>query len=121
MNRTRIALAAALVAAAFVAHAQETWTEIEDEALMVDALGMTVGDLDGASVYDAAGERVGELDDILMGADGSSMAASLDIGGFLGMGEKDVAIPVTDLTAAEDGFTVNMTKEELEALPEFED
>ena len=121
MKHARTAFAVALIAASAAAHAQETWTEIEDEALMIDALGMTVGELDGASVYDASGERVGELDDILMGADGTSMAASLDVGGFLGMGEKDVAIPVTDLTAAEDGFTVNMTKEELEALPEFED
>ena len=115
---------AALVAAPLALHAQQeeqSWTEIEDEALMVKPLGMTVGELDGASVYDSAGERIGELDDILMGADGSSMAASLDVGGFLGMGEKDVAIPVTDLAPAEDGFTVNMTQEELEAMPEFED
>ena len=112
---------AALVAAPLALHAQETWTEIDDDALMVDALGMTVGELDGAAVYDPAGERIGELDDILMGADGTSMAASLDVGGFLGMGEKEVAIPVADLTAVEDGFTVNMTQEELEALPEFDD
>ena len=104
MKRTPLVLAA-LVAAPLTLHAQETWTEIDDEEMMVEPLGMTVG----------------ELDDILMGSDGSSMAASLDIGGFLGMGEKDVAIPVTDLTAVEDGFTVNMTQEQLEALPEFED
>ena len=120
MKRTPLALAA-LVAAPLTLHAQESWTEIDDDALMIEPLGMTVGELDGAAVYDPAGERIGEVDDILMGSDGSSMAASLDIGGFLGMGEKDVAIPVTDLTAVEDGFTVNMTKEQLEAMPEFED
>ena len=120
MKRIPFALAA-LVAAPLALHAQETWTEIDDDALMIEPLGMTVGELDGAAVYDPSGERIGELDDILMGADGSSMAASLDVGGFLGMGEKDVAIPVTDLTPTEDGFTVNMAQEQLGALPEFED
>ena len=121
MIPTRTVLAALLVASAAAAHAQETWTEIEDDELVVDPLGMTVGELDGAPVYDPAGERIGELDDILMGSDGSSMAASLDVGGFLGIGEKDVAIPVTELTKAEDGFMVNMTQEQLEQLPEFDD
>ena len=123
MIRIRTALATLVVASALVgtAHAQESWTEIEDSELMIEPLGMTVGELDGAAVYDSTGERIGELDDILMGADGSSMAASLDVGGFLGIGEKDVVVPVTDLTPSDDGFTVGMTKDELEAMPEFED
>ena len=123
MNVTRTALVVAVALTATAAHAQDaqTWTEIEDDALMVEPLGMTVGELDGAAVYDSAGERVGELDDILMGEDGTSMAASLDIGGFLGMGEKDVAIPVTDLARSDDGFMVNLSQEELEAMPEFDD
>lgn len=121
MNIARIALAASLALAAGAAQAQEAWTEIDDDALMIEPLGMSVGDLDGAAVYDATGERIGELDDILMGRDGTSMAASLDIGGFLGIGEKDVAIPVTDLTKSGDGFMVDMTKEQLEALPGQDD
>ena len=124
MTPTRTALVALLataVAVPLAAHAQETWTEIDDDALMIDALGMSVGELDDAAVYDSTGERIGELDDVLMGADGSSMAASLDVGGFLGIGEKDVVIPLDELTPSEDGFSVNMTKEELEAMPEFED
>ena len=124
MNPTRTALAALVAvsaAAPTVALAQQSWTEIDDDALMVEPLGMTVGDLDGAAVYDSTGERIGELDDILMGSDGTSMAASLDVGGFLGIGERDVAVPVTDLTPSDDGFTVNLSREQLEALPEFDD
>ena len=49
------------------------------------------------------------------------MAASLDIGGFLGIGEKDVVLPLDSLTKGEDGLRTAMTKEELEALPEYDD
>ena len=119
--RSRHAILAALAALPLAALAQEGWTEIEDEALMIESLGMTVGELDGAPVYDAAGERIGELDDVLMGADGTSMAASLDVGGFLGIGERDVVLPLGDLTPSDDGFALDMTREALEALPEFVD
>ena len=119
MLRT-IALAA-LVATSGAVQAQEAWTEVEDGSMMVEALGMTVDELDGMALYDGTGERIGELDDILVGQDGSTLAASLDIGGFLGLGEKDVVVPLDGLTRSDDGLTTMMSQEELEALPEHDD
>lgn len=120
MTSRHIALAA-LIAASGLAQAQQGWTEIDDDTILVQQLGMTIDQVEEGSVYDSTGERIGEVDDVLIGADGSSMAVSLDVGGFIGIGEKDVVIPVDDLSPTENGFSVNMTREQLEALPEYED
>ena len=119
-----LALAALVAASTGAAQAQtdpSEWAEIEDGSVLVELLGMTVGELENASVHDIDGERVGELDDVLMNRDGTEMAVSLDIGGFLGIGERDVVIPVEDLSAGADGLMTVMSREELETLPEFED
>jgi len=112
---------AVLLTVGGAAFAQQAWTEIEDDDTMVDALSMTVGDLDDMTLYDATGESIGELDDILMDAGTGEMAASLDVGGFLGMGEKDVLIAIDELSASDDGVMTSLTREQLEALPEYED
>ncbi|WP_177220506.1 PRC-barrel domain-containing protein [Poseidonocella sedimentorum] len=72
-------------------------------------------------------DNVGEISDLLLSTDGSVKAVLLDIGGFLGMGEKTVAVNmdelniVQDANDAEDYFvTTNATRESLESAPEFE-
>ena len=116
----RSLLAGIALLAAGSATAQQDWTEVEDELAVVQSLAMTVGELDGVAVHDSAGERIGELDDVLQKQNGEVMAVSLDVGGFLGIGEKDVLISVDDLTASADGIVVDMTRAELESLPTFD-
>lgn len=122
MKHSSIVLAALIAATGTVVHAQQEWTEMDDDSFMIESLGMTVEELDDASIYDSTGERIGELDDVLMGPDSGNMAVSLDVGGFLGIGEKDVVLPMGDLSRTADGdIMIDMTKEQLEALPEYED
>ena len=122
MNATKTTLLAlALAGTSGLALAQQDWTEVEDGSTVVEPLAMTVDELDGADLYGPDGERIGELDDVMMDANGTDMAVSVDVGGFLGIGEKDVLIPVSDLSVGDDGITVPMTQEELEAMPEFDD
>jgi sporulation protein YlmC with PRC-barrel domain len=45
------------------------------------------------TVYDMEGNSVGDVNDVLIGRDGSVMAVIVGVGGFLGIGEKDVAVP----------------------------
>jgi len=121
MTYRHLAFATFLIASG-VAQAQATrWIEVEDGAMIVPAFNLTVDELDGISLYDRTGERVGELDDVLIGEDGKSMAASLDIGGFLGLGERDVVVPFDSLTLGEEGLITTMDKEGLESLPEYVD
>lgn len=46
----------------------------------------------GADVWGAEGESIGGVDDLLLDSNGQVMAVVVGVGGFLGIGEKDVAI-----------------------------
>lgn len=50
-------------------------------------------DLRGTNVYGGNGENIGEIDDIVLDRDGRAVALIVGVGGFLGIGEKNVAIP----------------------------
>ena len=54
-------------------------------------------DLEGKDVYDTQGESIGEITDVLVSEDGKVMAVLVGVGGFLGIGEKDVAVSMTAL------------------------
>lgn len=82
---------------------------------------MTVGDLTGTDVMDSNAESIGSISDVVQGV--SEAEAVIGIGGFLGIGSYDVALPISDLNynADEEAVSVKLTREELEALPEYED
>ncbi|MBO0661878.1 PRC-barrel domain-containing protein [Jiella sp. CQZ9-1] len=54
-------------------------------------------DLEGKDVYDPKGDSIGEITDVLVSKDGKVMAVLVGVGGFLGIGEKDVAVSMTAL------------------------
>lgn len=54
-------------------------------------------DLEGKDVYDTQGESIGEITDVLVSEDGKVMAVLVGVGGFLGIGEKDVAVSMSAL------------------------
>ena len=45
------------------------------------------------------GEQIGELESLMLGEGGQTIAAILDVGGFLGIGGKEVAVDVSSLRA----------------------
>ena len=49
------------------------------------------------------------------------VAVAAEVGGFLGMGEKDVVIGLDQLSQDGDHLKINMTKEQIGALPDFDD
>jgi hypothetical protein len=51
-----------------------------------------VTDLEGSPVYGAEGEHIGEINDLLVNDQGEVAAVIIGVGGFLGIGEKDVAV-----------------------------
>jgi sporulation protein YlmC with PRC-barrel domain len=54
---------------------------------------MMVSDVRGTRVYGANNENVGDVSDVLLSRDGQVVAFVVGVGGFLGIGQKDVAIP----------------------------
>lgn len=88
------------------------------------ANGMQASDLIGAEIMTTGDEEVGSVSDLIIDQNGQVVAVVVGVGGFLGMGEKDVAIGWDDLkasgTADEQELRVNLSREDLEAAPEFE-
>lgn len=83
-----------------------------------------VGDMIGAIVVSPTGERVGDVNYLLV-EDGRLMTAVIGIGGMLGMGEKNVAVPFADLKPADTPpgekrrFTLAATGDDLARAPAF--
>ena len=98
-------------------------TADDSTSLAADHGGFRASELIGKSVNNASGETIGEINDIVLGQDGSANAALIGVGGFLGLGEKSVAVDFADLNVQEaDGslkVTVAMSAESLEAMPAY--
>lgn len=79
-------------------------------------------DIIGADVVDGDGETVASVSDVFIPLDGSMPRALLDLGGFLGIGERTVAVPMDRLAPVEDDTLMlrDMTVQELEALPDYD-
>lgn len=78
----------------------------------------------GAAVYSTTGEHIGDINDIIVGSDGMVRGFLVGVGGFLGIGEKDVAITYGAVSSSvDDGgnprLVVNLTKEQLTDAPAF--
>ena len=83
-----------------------------------------VGNLWDKSVYNASGKSIGELKDVLIDKDGKVSALVIGVGGFLGLGEKNVAVDY-DYLQKNGGITPNritlgMSEEDLRNAPKFE-
>lgn len=79
----------------------------------------------GASVRNKANETIGEIKDIHVGKDGAIKGAVVGVGGFLGVGERDVLMPWNQLQIAREGdddlvVKTDATKESLKAMPEYQ-
>ena len=77
-------------------------------------------DVLGQNVYDTEGQVVGKIDDLILTRKTVSYAI-VGVGGFLGLGRHDVAIPVGEFIRAEERIVLpNATRETIRAMPRFE-
>jgi len=58
---------------------------------------VTVTDYYKQNVYDPSDKKIGEIKDVLIGQDGKVEALIIEVGGFIGAGAKDVAVPFSDV------------------------
>ena len=83
-------------------------------------------ELVGTTVYGANDENIGEIGDIVLTQDGKVDAVIIDVGGFLGVGEKPVAVGFDNLAfmADKDGkkyLYTNFSKEQLDKQPAYDE
>lgn len=80
----------------------------------------------GASVYGPDDKSIGEINELILDQQGAVKAAVIGVGGFLGIGQKDVAVPFDALqiqrkqnSSSIDKITVSYTKDQLTNAPKF--
>jgi sporulation protein YlmC with PRC-barrel domain len=75
------------------------------------------------NVYDQQDNKIGEIKDMLLDREGKVQAVILSVGGFLGMGEKDVAVAFDAVSPAQREnkwwLTMNASKDQLRTAPGF--
>ena len=99
----------------------------EQKHSAVDAVAagdISANDLINKSVKNAANESIGDINDLRIDNSGKIAAVIVGVGGFLGMGEKDVALPFNELAFGRDEngklvVTAKVSKESLQAAPEW--
>ena len=84
------------------AGAEEKMKVDRDSMQTVDAGTMSADELDGAWVYNSNNESIGEIGDIILSGDNKIEAFIVDVGGFLGIGEKPVAVSASELDFRKD-------------------
>jgi sporulation protein YlmC with PRC-barrel domain len=80
----------------------------------------------GQDVYTTGEKSIGKINDLIMQKDGTVVAAVIGVGGFLGLGEKNVAVPLSKITVThdtKDPATLHLatmeTAESLKTAPAF--
>ncbi|HCQ59368.1 MAG TPA: hypothetical protein DIU10_15915 [Sulfitobacter sp.] len=106
------------------APAEEPAKPVEGQITMQSENTILADDLIGSNVYSDAGEKIGDVDDLIVNLDGTVEGVVIGVGGFLGMGEKWVAVKMDSLsTMTDESGTLRLvssaTKTDLEAAEAF--
>jgi sporulation protein YlmC with PRC-barrel domain len=131
-----VVLAAFLTCGAISAYAQTQTTPTQQPAPAAAPADRTVstGDFNakgdmaassliGTKVRNANKESIGKIDDIYLDKDAKVTDVVISVGGFLGVGSKDVAVKWSDITIGQEDnsvvLTTSLTKDALMALPDY--
>ncbi len=123
-----------LVAAMVLAGLQTISFNVQAEVVGGSVIGVTVSELVeltngwsvkksimGKPIYNEKGDKVGSVDDLIIAPDKKLTYAIIGVGGFLGMGKHDVAIPVTQINEVNGKMELKgATKESIQQMPKFE-
>jgi hypothetical protein len=98
---------------------------VEGQIILQDKATFLASAIIGGNVYSPSDESVGDVNDLVIKSTGEIEAVVVGVGGFIGIGEKNVAIaldrftmePTEDLGSTK--LVLNATKEELQAAPAF--
>lgn len=134
-RRSTIALAATLAALPALAFAQGTTPATTTAPRATTTPSMTTqpqaamsaqarraSEIIGADIYNEANNEIGEVHDLMVHPGGGTVTAVLSVGGFLGLGERYVAVPLNSLqwNASRERWTLpGATEDSLKARPAF--
>jgi len=111
------ALAVALSLAAPALYAQAAHAQpvplFTNVALTAQSGELRASQIIGSTVYDVQNRNIGSVKDIMLDRSGQSTSVVVDVGAFLGVGGKYIAVPLHDLKTDNDRLTLNRSKEQL--------
>lgn len=142
MRRTLIATAATLALLSGAAVAQTTSPTVGNPSSSTSSMSNTAApdstttgskaatggqlasadELIGKNVYGRDNEKIGEVDDVILDANGQAKQLVVSSGGFLGIGEKQVAVDYTAANWDSQNNRLNlagMSRDDVKAMPEF--
>ena len=121
---TMTAVFAAIVAvAAPGAYAQTSTMPATHAALtsqMIQSDEVRASKMIGSTVYDKENRSIGKVSDLILNKNGAVDAVVVDVGSFLGMGGKYVAIPLTDIKTDNNRLTLDRSKEQLQQMAAYQ-
>jgi sporulation protein YlmC with PRC-barrel domain len=89
---------------------------------------LTADELEGQTVIGSEGDNIGDVSTLVLDDSGEIDKVIVDVGGFLGIGEKPVALPFDDLQIEQTGegmgaieVTTDHTQEELENMESWDE
>lgn len=98
-----------------------SYREAPDDRMVVQPFNLTVDRIDDMDVHGTNGEKIGEVDEVLVDASGQPVAVSVEVGGFLGIGEQEVIMALDQLRLDGQRLVTSLTKQQIEALPRWDD
>jgi sporulation protein YlmC with PRC-barrel domain len=119
------AVAALLIATAPLAYAQ-TAPHVTTVAATSTLSGIIQPDqirasqMIGSSVYSVQNVDIGRVQDLILDRDGRVASVVVDVGAFLGMGGKDVAVRLSDIKTDNNRLTLDLTKGQLQQAQAYQ-
>ena len=84
---------------------------------------IAAGALIGTKVHNANHETIGKVDEVFLDKDAHVVVVAISVGGFLGVGSKEVGVNWSDLTFANEDdtlvVTTSLSRDALKALPDY--
>ena len=119
---TTLGVAAVLTLVAPSAYAADSKTlSVSQQEISTAQKGWSAKkDIIGKTVYNDNNEKIGDVNDVIFSRTNSASFVVVGAGGFLGMGEHDVAVPLSRIKHDNDKLILpGATKEALKKMPEF--
>ena len=112
-----LALAALLGTAPIALAAQPTTASQGEQVIQPDQI--RASKMIGSRVYDLQNRNIGKVQELILGRDGKIDLVIVDVGSFLGMGGKNVAVKPGDVKTDNNRLTLDVTKEQLQQMANF--
>jgi sporulation protein YlmC with PRC-barrel domain len=124
MAKIHLTAAVAMVLAATTPAVYAQTSATHDTRAAATAAGiqpdeMRASKIIGSAVYDVQNRKIGSVQDLVLGKSGKIDTVVVDVGSFLGMGGKNVAIPLSDIKTDNNRLTLDRTKEQLQQMAEY--